>query len=95
MKKPSVDRIDNDGNYTFDNCRFMELPKNTSKSVRKTVLQFDLTGNFIKEWESPIVVQNVLGFWNSSIGACARGKYKQAYGFIWKYKVAQPLTNTN
>ena len=66
--------------------RHIEYSENTSKSKRKIVLQFDLSGNFIKEWQSPIVVMNVLGFSNTSICACARGKIKHAYNFIWRYK---------
>lgn len=35
MQKPSIDREDNDGDYTFSNCQFIELAKNISKSSKK------------------------------------------------------------
>ncbi len=32
MKNPSIDREDNNGHYTFSNCRFIELIDNVKKS---------------------------------------------------------------
>jgi group I intron endonuclease len=56
-------------------------------NTRKSVLQYDLQGNFIKEWnsmsEALLFVNNGIG---DSIGACCRNKQKTAYGFKWKYK---------
>ena len=52
----------------------------------KTVLQFDLNYNFIKEYPSTHQIERELGFDQSSICGCCNGKYKTAYGFKWKYK---------
>jgi len=37
MKKPSIDRIDSKGNYTFSNCRYMELSENISKRNKEHI----------------------------------------------------------
>jgi hypothetical protein len=86
MKRPSIDRIDNNCSYIFENCRYIELSENSRNSVLKPILQYNLEGIFIREWESPIIVQNTLGYCKTWISYCARIKSKSAYGFIWKYK---------
>lgn len=52
----------------------------------KPIYQFSLEGNLIKMFESTREVERELGYRNSNISACARGKSKTAYGYIWKYK---------
>lgn len=52
----------------------------------KPLLQYDLQGNFIKEWENAVEAGKVLGYNGSSIQRCARGERKSAFGYIWKYK---------
>ena len=59
---------------------------NRNGKCSKSVLQYDLDGNLIAEFPSTMEVERKLGFLNSNIGLCCRGKYKQAYGYIWKYK---------
>lgn len=51
----------------------------------KQIHQYDIEGNLIKTWDSATVIHRELGFDNSYISACARGKHKSAHGFIWKY----------
>ena len=58
----------------------------TSKKRCKQVNQFDMKGNMIAEWESASEAAKKLGYSQGSISCCCRGEYKQAYGFIWKYK---------
>jgi hypothetical protein len=60
----------------------------TRKSTWLTtpVLQYDLKGNFIKEWLSQNEATKFLNKNGDGIGACCRGKQKSAYGFIWKFK---------
>lgn len=59
---------------------FKEGKRNKSKNV----LQYDLDGNFIKEWRSPADVIDVLGL--KGIYNCLTGISKHSGGFIWKYK---------
>lgn len=58
-----------------------------SKSKKMAILQFDLSGNFIKEYDGIIdATKELKKETSTSIMRCCKGKYKQAYGFVWKYK---------
>jgi len=35
LKRPSIDRIDSNADYSLDNCRFIELSENCSKGGKK------------------------------------------------------------
>jgi group I intron endonuclease len=50
----------------------------------KPILQYDLEGNFIKEWDSITNAKKHLG--KGDIMGCLLNKQKTAGGFIWKYK---------
>lgn len=51
----------------------------------KSVIQYSLKGDFIKEWGSLTSIKNELGFDISAISRCCKDKQKFAYGFIWRY----------
>ena len=86
LKKPSIDREDNDGNYTYDNCRFIELGENSNRNKKKSILQYDKQGNFIREWKSAADAGKQLNKCKIAISMCANKKQKTSAGFIWRYK---------
>ena len=51
----------------------------------KSVLQYDLEGNFIKEWKSTRECGRN-GFNQGNVAACCRGELKKYKDFIWRYK---------
>ncbi len=63
-----------------------EWIKNNSESIKKPILQFDLDGNLIKEWNSAKDVEIELGLCRKNISANLRNKTKHAYGYKWIFK---------
>lgn len=54
------------------------------KGCIKKVKQYDLDGNFIKEWNSIMEIKRELGINNSNIGECCKGRRKTAGGYVWR-----------
>lgn len=52
----------------------------------RQVIQYSLDGKYIRTWDYIRQVERELGYHRQNISKVCQGKYKQAYGFIWKYK---------
>ncbi len=50
------------------------------------IIQLNLKGEFIKEWECAKDIQRELKYEASQITACCKGKWGQARGYKWLYK---------
>ena len=55
------------------------------KDLSKPVKQFTKGGVFIKEYPSMKEAARKLNISQSHISNCCTGRYKQAYGYIWRY----------
>lgn len=60
--------------------------ENTLLAHRKIILQFNLDGEFIKEFNSIKEASEEIGVSKSAIVHCLKGKTKKAGGYKWKYK---------
>lgn len=86
--KPSFDRIDRNKGYYFENLQIMTWGENNSKGRKenyKKVNQYDLSGNYIKTFNSIVEASKEVNVYKSNISACCKGKYKTSAGYKWKY----------
>jgi group I intron endonuclease len=65
--------------------KISESHKGVNGPKAKSVLQFDLNGKFIRQWDFIKQASEEICVNKNSISACCRGIYKTAGGFIWRY----------
>jgi len=60
--------------------------KKAAEQQKKSILQYDLNGNFIKEWDSIKEAATKTNSNASTISKVCRNIFKKTNKFIWKYK---------
>lgn len=65
---------------------YSSTPEINLYKARRKVLQYDLNGNFIKEYKSAADAGRSIGKCVSPIIACCNKKQKTAHNFIWRYE---------
>ena len=70
------------------NANYGTRNERVAEKLSKPILQYDLNGNFIREWPSASKVEEETGISNGNISMCCLGRYgfKTAGGFVWRYK---------
>jgi group I intron endonuclease len=64
----------------------LEISKFKQNTRSKPIIQYNLDGSFIKEWNSTTEASKTIKCSISIISACLIGKYETAVGFKWKFK---------
>lgn len=66
-------------NHGMYGVRYVDNPQS------KPIIQLSLNGEFIKRWSCAAEIQDVLGFFSTSVGKCCLGKLRTSHGFIWRF----------
>lgn len=87
---------ENKRNNCVNNLEWVTKPENNSwgtkierqaEKIKRKVLQCDLNGVSLKEWESATDAEKELsGKITGAISHCINGKTKTAYGYVWQFK---------
>lgn len=59
------------------------MEKKIRSAKKKAVFQYSMYGEFIKQWSSVREACRELGLECTNISACASGRKKSAYGYLW------------
>ena len=92
---PEVNHKDeNPSNNKVENLEWCDRRYNTNYGTRtqrqaeklsNPILQYEKSGEFVREWRSMIDVQRTLNYSTGNISKCCNGIRKSAYNFIWKF----------
>lgn len=91
---PCVNHIDeNKHNNNVNNLEFCTIKYNNKYSLyknikreKKVINQYDLEGNFIKQWKNIKTISKELNFSYYGIFNCLCGRQKTSCNYIWIYK---------
>lgn len=63
------------------------LSRNSNKLRMKPIVQLTLKNEFVREFSCVgEIIKNNSNYSQGNIRSCCKGRYKTAYGYIWRYK---------
>ena len=83
---PSLEHRSNLSKASLGKKMSNEAKEKMSKSGKLPIIQYELDGTFVREWEGIIDAAKHMNKVSAGIMRCCQKKFKQAYGFVWEYK---------
>lgn len=75
------------------NLNYGTAQERRAKTHNKSILQFDLEGNFIKEFESITQASKELNIPRDYISSCCLGRRRKTRGYIFRFKDDKEILN--
>ena len=83
---PQVNHKDkNRLNNVVDNLEWCTAQYNIDYSNSKSIIQYDLQGNYIRTWKSSKEIEKETKIDHSNIIRCCRGEIKKSHKYLWRY----------
>lgn len=80
----------NDEQKNIIRIKILNRPKEWIKSIKGRnkipIIQYDLDGNYIREWSSLLEACNNFNIDTGTLCCCLKGRQKTCKGYVWKYK---------
>ena len=85
--RPVDNRLNIDNISKINERKSKKSYENLNHGFSKPIIQYDINGNFIKEWNSISDACHELGYKQTTgISAVCRKKQKSSGGYIWEFK---------
>jgi hypothetical protein len=96
---PSLDRVDNNGNYSKENCTWITLSENIIKDKQIPVVRMDMDGNILETYASMTEATKFSSIYGSTlvyphthgIGECCKGRMLEHVGYKWAYATSKTM----
>lgn len=90
IRRANIGRISKFKGKTYNLSQEQVLEKRLLSNTRKIILQYDLNGNFIKEWNSIREVAKYFKVSHSDIAKNRNNNHRSVRGYLWVDKILSP-----
>lgn len=86
LTNESKQKLSDKAKLRWANEEVREKARERNRDKMKPIIQYDLKGNIIREWESAHEAARSLNILQSGIQHCCKGRFKTYKSYIWGFK---------